>query len=112
MKNFLVKSNQWFDNLKEPYRFLTFFFGVALPIGIGNAMMNHGYFWVSPVLILVFCGWRMSPIFFKTQKKKVLTKAETLLLKSVEEINHLKHTYKDKGHAEKFLKDVEDYFKK
>ena len=70
MKNFLVKSNQWFDNLKEPYRFLTFFFGVALPIGIGNAMMNHGYFWVSPVLILVFCGWRMSPMFFKTEKKK------------------------------------------
>lgn len=45
-------------------------------------------------------------------RKPTLTQAEKLLLKSVEEINHLKHTYKDKGHSERFLKEVDDYFKK
>ena len=50
--------------------------------------------------------------WFKKFQEETQSKVETLLLKSVEEINNLKHTYKDKGHAERFLKEVDDYFKK
>ena len=112
MKNWVIKSNNWYDNLKEPKRFLFLMFSIALPISFSLALLNHGIYWVSPVLIITMLLWRMGGSWYATTKPKPLTQAEKLVLRSVDEINHFKYVYKDKGHAEKYLKDVEDYFNK
>ncbi len=65
MKNWIIKSNKWYDNVKEPKRFLLFFFFVCIPIGLANAMVQYGYYWVSLTLILTFTLWRVSYALLK-----------------------------------------------
>jgi len=113
MKNWIIKSNKWFDELEEPFRFLLFIIGCGLPILVGLMLIRHEVYWFLPLFIVTLFLWRIGGTWLTYKKvKKPLTKSEKLLLRAVEEIHHLKYKYKDRGHAEKFLKDVEDYFKK
>jgi hypothetical protein len=70
MENWIIKSNQWYDNLKEPKRFLLFFLFVCLPTGIGNAMMHLGgyYSFIAPIVVVSFALWRILPLYVKKTK--------------------------------------------
>lgn len=66
MKNFIIKSNEWYDDLPEPKRFLLFLIIVCGGVCISNYLLyatNNPWPFVIWTLSLVL--WRMSYSFIK-----------------------------------------------
>lgn len=66
IKNFIIKSNTWYDNLPEPKRSL-FFFIVILGSLIFTQYLFYvkNMYWTFPTWALIVSIWRTLPIFLK-----------------------------------------------
>ena len=66
MIKYILKANQWYDNLKEPKRFLLFISLVCLPLGLLNALMyTNDSKWsvmIFPAVCLLIMIFRMTPV--------------------------------------------------
>jgi len=79
MKQLIIKSNEWYDNLPEPKRTLFFFItivGSLLVMECINYCISKNVIFAFLIWILLFCSWRVSYIFIdwidwykKTPKK-------------------------------------------
>ena len=70
MKGIIVRSNQWYDNLKEPNRalfFLVFVMGGLIVAQYFRYVENNPWVFVGWALVLTL--WRVSYIFIKNFKK-------------------------------------------
>ena len=55
MKNWIIKSNEWYDNVLEPKRFLFMFFVVAIVV-----VISQWYVLTFPIFALIVVLWRAS----------------------------------------------------
>ena len=56
MKNWIIKSNEWYDNIVEPKRFLLMIFVVLMII-----IISHYFFvFLFPIFALIVVLWRDS----------------------------------------------------
>lgn len=66
MIKYILKANQWYDNLKEPKRFLFFLMFVLIPLGLSNAFMHTSddkwSIMIFPTLCLLIMLFRMAPV--------------------------------------------------
>lgn len=67
MKNFIIKSNQLFDNIKEPYRFLSVLFTigfVSMVFHVWKLNFYHELLYYFILILILF--WRI--LGYKLQK--------------------------------------------
>ncbi len=66
MIKYILKANQWYDNLKEPKRFLLFISLVCIPLGLSNALMyTNDSKWsvmIFPAVCLLIMLFRITPV--------------------------------------------------
>jgi hypothetical protein len=66
MIKYILKANKWYDNLKEPWRFLFFISLVCVPLGLSNAFMytndNKWSVIIFPVFCLLIMLFRITPV--------------------------------------------------
>jgi fatty-acid desaturase len=66
MIKYILKANQWYDNLKEPKRFLFALMFVFIPLGLSNAFMhtndNKWSIMIFPAFCLLIMLFRMTPV--------------------------------------------------
>ncbi len=66
MIKYILKANQWYDNLKEPKRFLFFIALVCVPLGLSNAFMfTNDSKWsimAFPTFCLLVMLFRIAPV--------------------------------------------------
>lgn len=70
MKNFIIKSNEWYDDLPEPKRFLFFLIIVCGGVCISNYLLyvtNNP--WPFAIWTLSLVLWRISYSFIKVFEK-------------------------------------------
>jgi len=70
VKDWIIKSNEWYDDLPENKRFLFFL------IVIGGSLLLCQYLlyskqciWALPVWVIVFFSWRFGYIILKEREK-------------------------------------------
>jgi len=64
IKRWIIKSNEWYDNLKEPKRTLFFFLALFLPLLIIVIVQSILGIWYPMVIWMVlFCIWRVPYTF-------------------------------------------------
>jgi hypothetical protein len=63
IKQLILKSNQYIDNLKEPYRFITMFliFFIIITLYSTNIVSLKSYY----IILLTLFIWRYSYSFFE-----------------------------------------------
>ncbi|MEK6829722.1 MAG: hypothetical protein AABY15_06400 [Nanoarchaeota archaeon] len=62
----IIKSNRWYDNLKEPNRTFFFIFIVMVPLFFTQFLLVvYEVWWPTPLWALVFILWRMSYFLIK-----------------------------------------------
>lgn len=59
MKNFIIKSNEWYDNLPEPKR-TYFFLIVVLFVLIAQISLINNFLWIWMAFIVTIVFWRIS----------------------------------------------------
>lgn len=66
MIKYILKANQWYDNLKEPKRFLFALLFVFIPMGLSNAFMyTNSSKWsimIFPTFCLLIMLFRITPV--------------------------------------------------
>ena len=70
MRRLIVRSNEWYDNLKEPNRvlfFLVFVMGTLIVAQYFMVMENNPFWFMGWSLLLTL--WRVSYIFLQFFKK-------------------------------------------
>lgn len=65
MKNWIVKSNRWYDNLPDTKRFLFFLFVVMGSYTVVQLVIVPYCILAFPIWVLLLMSWRMSYIFLK-----------------------------------------------
>ena len=70
MKNWIIKSNEWFDNLPEPKRSFIFLLGCGITLlGVMIGLIIYNFMWGLPIWVVLFLGWRI-PYFIIKEKDK------------------------------------------
>ena len=66
MKNFIIKSNEWYDNLSEVPRFLFFLLVAVGGLALTEYFMYvHKFIWAFPIWAGTLLFWRMSYVIMK-----------------------------------------------
>jgi len=65
MKEFIIKSNEWYNNVPEPYRFLLMIMLVGLPLLIVQISNFIWGYTIWGVLMCILVGWRMAYTIIK-----------------------------------------------
>jgi hypothetical protein len=65
MKNWIVKSNEWYDNLPELKRFLFFFFGIMGSYTLVMLVLFPNCVWAFPIWAFFVVSWRLNYIIMK-----------------------------------------------
>jgi hypothetical protein len=98
----VYRSNRWYDNLEEPFRFLAFLVGVVVPIGISQILLIVFGLWQPFATIsIMFLAWRMA--YFARPKKTYVFDIET---NGIYDAPHLIGAYKvkhDKTYDQGFI---------
>lgn len=78
MKKFIIKSNEWYDDLKEPKRVLFFVVVVMGSLIFAQYLMYaKNFIWAFPIWALTVSSWRVSYSFiratedYKKRKRKL-----------------------------------------
>lgn len=66
MKNFILKTNKWYDNLPEPKRSLFFLIVImGSLIAVQYLTYAKNYIWAFPLWATIICSWRCIYMFKK-----------------------------------------------
>jgi len=68
MKNFIIKSNEWYDNLPEPKR-TYFFLIVVFLVFIAQICLINNFLWIWMAFIVSIVFWRISYVLFNWKEK-------------------------------------------
>ena len=66
MKNWILKSNRWYDNLPEPKRTLFFLIVILGSLALFQFvfyLLKHETIYGFLLWVMIFAGWRVSCIF-------------------------------------------------
>lgn len=64
IKNWIIKSNDWYDNLKEPKRTFFFLGVIFLPLLLIVIIQSIFQIWYLMIIwMIIFCSWRITRIF-------------------------------------------------
>ena len=66
MKKLIIKTNCWFDCLKEPQRTLFFFIVIMGGTFVASYLFYvKDFIWAYPIWFSIICFWRVGYIFIK-----------------------------------------------
>lgn len=65
MKKWIIKSNEWYDSLEEPLRYVIFVLLVGGGLTFCEVKMVSGNFYYLPIYLLSIFIWRISYIILK-----------------------------------------------
>lgn len=66
IKNLIIKTNNWYDNLNELPRFIFFLFVIMGSFIVAMiSMQEYNFIWALPTWFLIFCLWRVSYVFIR-----------------------------------------------
>jgi len=89
MKNIIIKTNKWYDNLSDGKRLFFFLFIIMSTMLFTQYLtISRKFFWAFPIWIIVFLYWRIS-YFYIDLKESYKKRAVQDIEETEEEVDNI-----------------------